>query len=45
MKITPIDDTNNLYKVEDVISEELMNELSEINLLDVPWKKSRWQKH
>jgi hypothetical protein len=45
MKITPIDDTNNLYKVEDAISEELMNELSEINLLDIPWKKPKWQEH
>ena len=43
MKITPVDDKCNLYKMEDVISEELMNKLSEVNLLDVPWIEPPWQ--
>ena len=43
MKITPVDDKCNLYKIEDVISEELMNKLSKVNLLDVPWIEPPWQ--
>ena len=33
--IRPIDDLNNLFAIKDVVSEELIHELSQLNLMDL----------
>jgi len=43
MNITPIDDLNNLFAVKDVLTEELLRELSQVNLIDVPWEHQKSQ--
>jgi len=36
MKITPVDDKNTLFLIEDILSEETLNKMDELDLLDVP---------
>ena len=43
MNIVAIDDIKDLFQIKDVISNETMNQLSEVNLLDISWTKQEWQ--
>ncbi len=43
MNISPVDGSNNLFTVKDVVSKELLHELSELNLMDVPWERQKKQ--
>lgn len=43
MNIRPIDDLNNLFAIKDVVSEELIHELSQLNLMDLPYEPQKSQ--
>jgi hypothetical protein len=43
MNIRPIDDLNNLFAIKDAVSEELIHELSQLNLMDMPWEPQKTQ--
>jgi hypothetical protein len=43
MKITPVDDKNTLFIIEDILSEDTLNKMDGENLLDIPWVKQSWQ--
>tara|TARA_B100000953_G_scaffold280823_1_gene257871 strand:- start:56 stop:643 length:588 start_codon:yes stop_codon:yes gene_type:complete len=43
MNIVAIDNKKDLFQIKDVISNETMNQLSEVNLLDISWTKQEWQ--
>jgi len=45
MKITPVDDKNTLFLIEDILSEETLNKMDELDLLDVPWRRQDWQEN
>ena len=43
MRITPVDDKNTLFLIEDILSEETLNKIDERDLLDIPWIRQNWQ--
>ena len=43
MIITPVDDKNTLFLIEDILSEETLNKIDERDLLDIPWIRQNWQ--
>lgn len=45
MNIRPIDDLNNLFAIKDVVSEELIHELSQLNLMNLPYEPQITQEH
>ena len=38
MRITPVDDKNTLFLIEDILSEETLNKIDERDLLDIDRK-------
>ena len=45
MRITPVDDKNTLFLIEDILSEETLNKIDERDLLDIPWVRQSWQEN
>ena len=43
MKITAIDDTRRLFRVEDIVSPELLAELEQLDWSNVPWTRQPMQ--
>lgn len=45
MQITPVDSDNNLFRVEDVFSETLVDRVLSTNWLEVPWRRQEYQEN
>jgi hypothetical protein len=45
MKITPVDDTNRLFSIEEIAPPELVAEILATNWAEVPWKRGNAQEH
>lgn len=43
MKITPVDNQNNLYLVQDILPKEILQEIEHENLEDYEWEKQEGQ--
>ena len=43
INIIAVDDRKDLFAVKDLITDELMNELSKVELKDISWTKMEWQ--
>jgi hypothetical protein len=45
MQITPIDNDNNLFRVENVFSAEIVNHVLSTDWLNVPWHRQEYQEN
>lgn len=45
MQVTPIDNENNLFKVENVFSDELAQQVLETDWLNLPWQRQEGQEN